>query len=92
MSIENLTYFETIDVDKRLGEAYRDAKGLLWTVNILHDMLKDTEHAAGLNALAEALETSDALMDGIWEQITSRQAEIEEAELAEQEELELAMA
>ena len=84
MTIETLTYFETIDVEKRLGEAHRDARGLLWTVNILHDMLEDTEHAAGLAALAEALQASDAMMDLIWNEIIARQAEIEEEEIEEE--------
>lgn len=91
MTIETLTYFETIDAEKRLGEACHDAKGLLWAVNRLHDILEDTEHANALNALAEALEASGALMDDIWAQITGRQVEIEEEDLAELQEEELAM-
>ena len=84
MTIETLTYFETIDVEKRLGEAHRDARGLLWTVNILRDMLEDTEHAVGLATLAEALQASDAIMDLIWSEIIGRQAEIEEADITEE--------
>jgi hypothetical protein len=95
MTIDTMPYFQTIDVEKRVGEACHDAKGLLWAVNRLYDMLGDTEYADRLNALGAALEGSDGLMDEIWSEIIARQAEIEEEEIQEeraaQREEELAM-
>jgi hypothetical protein len=86
MTIDSLTYFETLDVERSLNEATSAAKSLLWAINDLHSMLDDTEHAAPLDALATAIEEANGLIDDVWGQIIGRQEELERQEEFDEEE------
>lgn len=92
MTIDSLSYFETLDVERELTDATTALKNFLRAVNTLHRMLDDTEHAGSLDDLATALEDSETLLDDVWSQIAGRQAQLEEEEIEqEREEAALAM-
>ena len=76
--IQDMTYFQTMDVESSLGDAERCRKGLLSELNDLYAMLRDTEHASVLNDLATALEEVEATMDDIYNDIIARQEQIED--------------
>jgi hypothetical protein len=84
MSIDSLSYFETLDVERELTEATTALTSFLRAVNRLHDMLDDTEHADPLDDLATALEDSETLLDDVWGQIVGRQEAIEEEQVEEE--------
>jgi Zn-dependent oligopeptidase len=92
MTIDSLSYFETLDVERELTDATTALKNFLRAVSTLHRMLDDTEHAGSLDDLATALEDSETLLDDVWSQIAGRQAQLEEEEIEqEREERALAM-
>ena len=84
MTIDSMSYFETLDVERALSDADIAAKDLIRSINALYDMLRVTEHATGLDALITTIEASSDLMDDIWGQVVARQESLEEADIEEE--------
>lgn len=77
MNIQEMTYFETMDVEQGLGQIERHRKALISELSDLCGRLRDTEHFTTLDDLATTLEEADDLLSEIWDQVTARQEEIE---------------
>jgi hypothetical protein len=85
VTIENLSYYQTIDAEKYFAEIERAAKAMSKAVNNLYDLLHDTEYADYLNELANSVEDDSlsALADA-YDDVIGRQGAIEEEQIEEE--------
>ena len=80
MSIQELTYFQTIDAEKAMGNAEKYRAKLIGELTDLYVMTRDTKHADALNAALESLEALDEILDEVWDEVSARQEALEDAD------------
>ena len=88
MAISNLTYYQTIDAEKYMSEIEKRRTWTMVDLEGLYHLIDDSSYSDGLNTVIEALEALEAIIDGVWGEITARQEELERLDSSSQEELE----
>ena len=85
MTIETLSYHQTMDAEKYFAEIERAAKVMSRAVNGLYDLLYDTEYADYLNGLANSVEDDSlSALAAAYDDVIARQGAIEEEQIEEE--------
>jgi hypothetical protein len=79
MSIQDLTYFQTIDAEKAMSKAEDYRAKLISELTDLYVATKGTEHAEALNTALESLEALEDVLNDVWDEIEAQQNALEDA-------------
>lgn len=79
MAICDLSYFQTIDAEKYMGDVERMRARMISDLNDLYGLIDDPKHSSDLNTAIESLEALEAVLDWVWDDIKARQETLEDA-------------
>lgn len=91
MHIDDMSYFQTLDLEKGLGRIEQYRKALASELDDVSDMLNGTAWCPQLDDLLSRLEEIDGTLELIWGEMQQQQEELE-AHNGEEEEAEEALA
>ena len=91
MHIDDMSYFQTLDLEKGLGRIEQYRKALASELDDVSDMLSGTAWCPQLDDLLSRLEEIDGTLELIWGEMQQQQEELE-ARDGEEEQAEEALA
>lgn len=77
MHIDEMSYFQTIDLEKALGAIERHRQAMISELNDVCGMLQDAGWYSHLDDLATRLEGMDDVLELIWGELQQRQDDLE---------------
>jgi Skp family chaperone for outer membrane proteins len=89
MHVDEMSYFETLDLERALGKVEQYRKALAAELDDLSDMLRDTAWCRQLDDLLSSLEEIDGTLDLVWGEMQQQQEELEQQRQEEESEEEV---
>ena len=77
MNIDEMTYFQTIDLEKSLTEIERHRKAMISELDDVCGMLSESGWRGHLDDLATRLEEIDEVLELIWGELQQQQEDLE---------------
>lgn len=80
MHIDEMSYFQTLDLEKALGAIERHRQAIISELNDVCGMLQDAGWYSHLDDLTTRLEGMDDVLELIWSELQQQQEALEEAD------------
>jgi hypothetical protein len=78
MHVDEMSYFETLDLERALGKVEQYRKALAGELDDVSDMLSGTAWCPQLDDLLSRLEEIDGTLELIWGEMQQQQEELEQ--------------